>query len=287
MWRTAYRLALEGRQLGPCRVLLPADATHGRWHCLYNRGIRRDVVAIDATTGETLWLYRLDEGERGAVAPRRNSGRGVAYWRGSRRGEGSRIFTITPGFQLVALDALSGLPVAEFARRHRRPEGRSATGRRPAEDAAWKQLPAGDRGRCCRGGGFLFRGGAPPSKVAVPGWIRGYDARTGALLWAFHTVPQPGEYGAQTWDDNSNAYTGNTAVWAPFTADAARGLVYLPVEAPTADFTGDIAPATICSRMRWCALMPRPASASGTTRSFTTTSGTMTCRQHRCWPTSR
>ncbi len=77
-----------------------------------------------------------------------------------------------------------------------------------------------------------------PRKVAVPGWIRGYDARTGAELWAFHTIPQPGEYGSETWDDNSNSYTGNTAVWATFSADAARGLVYLPVEAPTADFYG-------------------------------------------------
>jgi quinoprotein glucose dehydrogenase len=74
--------------------------------------------------------------------------------------------------------------------------------------------------------------------VAVPGWIRGYDARTGALLWAFHTVPLPGEPGSETWEDNSASYTGNTAVWAPFSADATRGLVYLPVEAPTADFYG-------------------------------------------------
>ena len=78
---------------------------------------RRNVDRVDATNGETLWMYRLDEGERGAVAPRRNSGRGVAYWRSSRHGEGSRIFTITPGFQLIALDALSGLRSRPSARR--------------------------------------------------------------------------------------------------------------------------------------------------------------------------
>jgi quinoprotein glucose dehydrogenase len=202
-------------------------------------GIRRDVVAIDATTGETLWLYRLDEGERGAVAPRRNSGRGVAYWRSTRRGEGSRIFTITPGFQLVALDALSGLPVASFGKAGivDLKEGLPRIADLPKTPPGSSSPPV-IVGDVVVAGVSFSAGGAPPSKVAVPGWIRGYDARSGALLWAFHTVPLPGEFGAETWDDHSNAYTGNTAVWAPFTADAARGLVYLPVEAPTADFYG-------------------------------------------------
>ncbi len=202
-------------------------------------GIRRDVVAIDATNGETLWLYRLDEGERGAVAPRRNSGRGVAYWRSARHGEASRIFTITPGFQLVALDALSGVPVPTFGK----------AGIVDLKDglprvADLPKTPPGSSsppvivGDVVIAGVSFSAGGAPPSKVAVPGWVRGYDARTGALLWAFHTIPQPGEFGADTWDADSGSYTGNTAVWAPFSADAARGLVYLPVEAPTADFYG-------------------------------------------------
>jgi quinoprotein glucose dehydrogenase len=202
-------------------------------------GIRRDVVAIDATTGETLWLYRLDEGERGAVAPRRNSGRGVGYWRSTRHGEGSRIFTITPGFQLVALDALSGVPVPTFGKGGivDLKEGLPRVAELPKTPPGASSPPV-IVGDVVIAGVSFSAGGAPPSKVAVPGWIRGYDARTGALLWAFHTVPQPGEFGSQTWEDNSNSYTGNTAVWAPFTADAARGLVYLPVEAPTADFYG-------------------------------------------------
>src|SRR5581483_11126423 len=82
-------------------------------------GIRRTVVAIDAATGETLWMYRLDEGARGTSAPRRSSGRGVAYWRAAAPADASnaatgasgapreaaRILVISPGFQLVALDA--------------------------------------------------------------------------------------------------------------------------------------------------------------------------------------
>ena len=75
-------------------------------------GMNRDVVAIDAATGQTLWMYRNDEGERAERAPRRNSGRGVAYW---DDGSGSgRIVTITPGYHLVALDARTGRPVPDF-----------------------------------------------------------------------------------------------------------------------------------------------------------------------------
>lgn len=81
-------------------------------------------------------------------------------------------------------------------------------------------------------------GGAPPSKVAVPGWVRAYDARTGALKWTFHTVPQAGEFGADSWADKSFEYTGNTGLWTPFSADAVRGYVYLPIEAATGDFYG-------------------------------------------------
>src|SRR4029077_872667 len=81
-------------------------------------------------------------------------------------------------------------------------------------------------------------GGAPPSKDAIPGSIRGYDLHTGALKWTFHTIPQAGEFGNDTWHDESWRYSGNTGVWTPFTADAALGYVYLPVEAATGDFYG-------------------------------------------------
>jgi quinoprotein glucose dehydrogenase len=81
-------------------------------------------------------------------------------------------------------------------------------------------------------------GGAPPSMRAVPGWVRAFDARTGALKWSFHNVPQAGEFGVDTWKDGSWQYTGNTGTWAPFSADAARGYVYLPIEGATGDFYG-------------------------------------------------
>jgi quinoprotein glucose dehydrogenase len=87
-------------------------------------------------------------------------------------------------------------------------------------------------------GSALHVGMQPPSKVNTPGDIRGFDARTGRLLWTFHTIPEPGEVGNDTWLDRSWAYTGNTAVWAQISWDAELGYVYLPTEAATGDYYG-------------------------------------------------
>ena len=87
-------------------------------------------------------------------------------------------------------------------------------------------------------GSALQLGTTPKSKENVPGYVRGYDVHTGKLLWTFHTIAQPGEFGNDTWKDGSWKYTGNTAVWAPMSADPELGYVYLPVETPTGDFYG-------------------------------------------------
>ena len=87
--------------------------------------------------------------------------------------------------------------------------------------------------------GAAFGTGAnPKSPRAVKGFIRGYDVRTGKRLWIFHTIPQSGEYGNDTWQQRSSEYTGNTGVWAQMSADEALGLAYLPVESPTGDYFG-------------------------------------------------
>jgi quinoprotein glucose dehydrogenase len=202
-------------------------------------GLRRDVVAIDAVTGETLWMYRLDEGARGTSAPRRSSGRGVSFWRSANTGEASRIFVITPGFQLVALDARTGRPVPSFGN-DGIVELKSGL---PRVDELPKTPPGSSSPPVIVGdvvvvGVAFSAGGAPPSKVAVPGWVRAYDAHTGALRWTFHTVPEAGDSGVNTWEDDSWQYTGNTGLWTPFSADVARGYVYLPIEAATGDFYG-------------------------------------------------
>ena len=184
-------------------------------------------------------MYRLDEGERGARAPRRSSGRGVSYWRSADASEPARILTITPGFQLVALDAHTGQPIVSFGH-----HGIVDLEEGLPRVAELTKTPPGSSsppvivGDVVVVGVAFAAGGAPPSKEAVPGWVRGYDARTGALLWTFHTVPQAGEFGIRTWLEDSWQYTGNTGVWTPFSADLARGYVYLPVEAATGDFYG-------------------------------------------------
>jgi quinoprotein glucose dehydrogenase len=202
-------------------------------------GVRRNVVAIDAASGETLWMHRLDEGARGTSAPRRSSGRGVAYWRGSTPEEGARIYTISPGFQLIALDARTGREVATF--------GKAGvvdlkTGLPRVDDPQSAQpgssSPPVIVGNTVVVGVAFSAGGAPRRKEAVPGFVRGYDLHTGALKWTFRTIPQPGEVGNDTWLEDSWSYTGNTGVWSPFTADLERGTVYLPVEGATGDFYG-------------------------------------------------
>jgi quinoprotein glucose dehydrogenase len=81
-------------------------------------------------------------------------------------------------------------------------------------------------------------GGAPESFKHVKGYVRGFDARTGKRLWIFHTIPQPGEFGIETWLNDSWSYTGNTGVWAQMSADEKTNTLYLPVELPTGDYYG-------------------------------------------------
>lgn len=201
-------------------------------------GMRRNVVAIDPATGETIWTYRIDEGERLEGAPRVNSGRGVSYW--SDGNGDDRIYVVTPGYQLVALDAPSGRPIVDFGR-----DGivdlqenlRTRDGV-PLMGSIGASSPAAVIGDVLVVGAALHVGLRPPSKVNTPGDVRGFDARTGALLWTFHTIPEPGEFGNDTWLEGSSAYTGNAAVWAQISWDAELGYVYLPTEAATGDYYG-------------------------------------------------
>src|SRR5690606_39047252 len=84
-------------------------------------------------------------------------------------------------------------------------------------------------------GAALQAGPSPRSRENVPGYVRGYDVRTGDRLWTFRTIPRPGEFGNETWEDGSWEYTGHTGAWAPFAADAELGYVYVPTENPTHD----------------------------------------------------
>ena len=199
-------------------------------------GGQRVVAAVDAATGKQLWMWNgIDEGGRDRKAPRRNAGRGVGYWTDGRE---ERIFVITTGFFLVALDARTGVPVPSF-------------GTNGAVDLM-KELNV-DFDHVTRIGNSsppmvykdtvivppaLEEGFVPDSMRNTPGYVMAFDARTGRQKWAFHTVPKPGEFGAETWEGGSNQYTGNTGVWAPISVDPELGYAYLPVETPTDDYYG-------------------------------------------------
>jgi glucose dehydrogenase len=199
-------------------------------------GTTRNVVAIDAASGETLWVWRPNEGDRFLAAPRKMSGRGVAFWNGGA--DDKRVLTVTPGFFLVALDAATGLPKREFGEAGLVDLRRGLRGPTDHVEAGSSSPPlvVGDVVVVGPAGGI---GARPNSKTQVKLDVRGFDVRTGKLLWTFHTIPEKGELGYDTWlTPGSAEYTGNAGVWGPMAADPALGMVYLPVEGPTSDLYG-------------------------------------------------
>ena len=200
-------------------------------------GTSRSVVAIDAETGETLWVFHYDERERQPYVPRQNSGRGVAYWKAPDGHD--RILYITPGYQLIALSAKTGQKITEFGRQGvvdlKKGLGPEID---PITSTSGSTSPPIIVNDVVIMGATFPVGLAPASKKQVRGDIMGYDVRTGKQLWTFHTIPQPGEAGNETWQDSSWAYTGNAGAWAPLSADPELGYVYLPLEAATGDFYG-------------------------------------------------
>jgi quinoprotein glucose dehydrogenase len=199
-------------------------------------GTRRAVVAADAQTGEVLWMHSVNEGKRGESAPRQLSGRGLSYWTDGRE---DRIIYVTPGYQMIALDAKTGVPVTSF--------GTNGVVDLKQNDDQPMDLVTGEVGLHATPmivndviviGAAHLPGTAPKSKSNQKGYVRGFDARTGRRLWIFHTIPRPGEFGNDSWVGDAWSYTGNAGVWAQMSADPELGLVYLPVELPTGDYYG-------------------------------------------------
>jgi quinoprotein glucose dehydrogenase len=196
-------------------------------------GARRDVVAIDGATGETLWMFRYDEGERGRTAPRQNH-RGVAYWSDGASEE--RILYITAGYHLIALNPKTGQPIPAFGSGGIVDLYEGLDQPPPRDGQIGSSSPPMIVGDVAVIGAALTPTGK--SKENVAAHVRGYDVRTGKRVWIFHTIPHPGEFGNDTWEKDSWSYTGNTGVWTPMSADPELGYVYLPIETPTNDFYG-------------------------------------------------
>jgi len=199
-------------------------------------GSTRNVVAMNAETGQLKWMWSPNEGERFEKAPRKGSGRGVAYW---RAGNLQRIFTVTPGYHLVSLNAETGSPDPEFGAGGwvDLQKGLRLGKNRDDIDIGLSVPPLVVNDVIIVGAAHRV-GFRPPSASNVKGDVRGFDARSGKLLWTFKTIPESNQPGSETWLNGSEKYTGNAGVWAPMSADPELGLVYLPVESATGDRYG-------------------------------------------------
>ena len=199
---------------------------------LYTSTGTSEVAAVDAATGETIWLYTPQPKPGAEDDPSRRpqgSGRGVAYW---TDGERETIFHNVSDGRLLALDAKTGRPVDGFgdggfvdlSRDIDKPgaEVRCISTPIVSNDVVVAQVvPTGDSGY-----------------EATPGHIRGYDVRTGERLWIFHVVPQGDDFGVDTWQNESWRYTGHSGVWTQLTVDEELGYLYLPTEIATNDWYG-------------------------------------------------
>lgn len=190
------------------------------------------VVALDPATGEEIWRYTPDP----LVIPGRSeaiSSRAVSYW---TDGETARIIHNTRDGRLLSINAETGEADTSFGengmvflRENLRPDGDVA----PFVGSSSPAAIVGDIIVA-----QMVADITPQNKEATPGHIRGYDVRTGELVWTFHTIPQEGEFGNDTWGGDSWKFTGNNGVWSMISVDEERGLVYLPIEAPSHDFYG-------------------------------------------------
>ena len=204
-------------------------------------GTRRSVVSLDGRTGELNWAHSLREGRRAAVSPRQLSGRGVWYWTDGKGDE--RVIYVTTGYQLVELDAKTGAMIQSFANKGVLDlkvgvvKGVNQQIDLESGEIGIHSTPAvvGDIVII----GSSFREGATVSTHNnTKGLVRAFDVRTGKQIWRFNTIPNPGEYGHETWENDSWALNGNVGVWTQISVDEELGLVYLPVETPTSDHYG-------------------------------------------------
>ncbi len=204
-------------------------------------GTRRSIVALDAKTGELIWAHSLREGQRAAISPRQLSGRGLSFWTDGHGDD--RVLYVTTGYRLVELNAKNGAMIASFGA-----DGvvdmkiGAVTGLNNQIDLETGEIglhatPTVVKDVVLVGSSFK-EGTQPITHNNTKGMVSAFDVRTGKKLWQFNTIPKPGEFGYDTWLNDSAEINGNTGVWTQITADEDLGLVYLAVEDPTSDQYG-------------------------------------------------
>ena len=197
----------------------------GRIYC--TAGFRRDVVCLDAGTGELLWMHTHDEGER--IGSRGGPGLGVGYW---TDGTNERVVYVTRGYTMFSLDAKTGLLDPNFGT-----AGKVDLRLDDDQDMDPNKGIIGLHAPPLVVRDTIVVGAAPT--LASKGYIRGFDIKTGKRKWIFRTIPKKGEFGYETWTTPGQAETsGNMGSWAPMSADTELGLVYVGVESPQTDLLG-------------------------------------------------
>jgi len=202
---------------------------------LYTQNAHGLVVAFDGESGKTVWeqelFARTQEEANGAAT------RGVDYWRGGANNADKRIFAIR-GEYLYALNAETGKPVPGFGE-----QGRASLHFQENQPLAGRFSDT--TGPIVVGNVVVVTGNTAGAgdtgtfkKEAAPEDVRGFDAQSGKLLWTFHVVPRPGEFGVDTWGNDSWKIAGDLGAWNPMTADEELGYVFIPLTAPTASAWG-------------------------------------------------
>jgi quinoprotein glucose dehydrogenase len=209
-------------------------------------GQRRTAAALDPATGETLWTFREPTTQRWEYSMRKNYGKGVAYAEVDGSG---RIYLVTPAFFMHALHASNGRPIESF--------GNEGTvdllenlgypydhdkGIPPEIGYITSSSPPIVVNGVVVVGNSHEQGYNQTRVENVPGHILAYDAKTGKHKWKFNIIPQPGEFGHETWESDAWSYTGNLSSWAPLSADPELGLVYVSTDGATIDNWGGFHP---------------------------------------------
>ena len=199
---------------------------------LYTSTGLSQIAAIDAASGETLWVHDPESYTKGVITHGAFHHRGLEYWKG---GDSERVFIATGGRQLVSIDTKTGKPDPNFG-----DNGMVDLSKDLGRDVNVRNIAHNAPVIVCRDTVIVnsIIMDFPVRKEAPPGHVRGYDARTGEFKWIFHSIPQAGETGNETWEDNSWQYSGNTNVWSMMSADDELGYVYLPFGTPTNDHYG-------------------------------------------------
>ncbi len=224
----------------------------------------REIVALDAATGKVLWTHPCNGNP---------TNRGYAYWQ-SKDGSDRRIIFSVEG-RLQEIDARTGASIKSFGK-----DGivdlADNLGRDP------KTVNRSSSGPHSGMPGHVFEnliilgGAAGEGYDDPPGWIRAYDVITGKLVWTFHTIPFPGEYGYDTWPPDAYKYTGGANVWVSFSIDEKRGIAYFPTGSGTYDMYGARRRVSTCLPTACWPSMRARGSGCGTSRPSTTISGITT-----------